>query len=81
MKEATGELNGTVIVFMAVAALTAFFFMFLWPLVKNGMYERANCANAVCDNGYIESGADYGMTYCYNPQDSSKEIFTCPFRG
>ena len=27
MKEATGELNGTVIVFMAVAALTAFFFM------------------------------------------------------
>lgn len=83
MKQATGELNATVIIFSAVALLTVVFFMVVWPLVKDGFYTSANCANAVCDNGYISSGKDVGKAYCINPQDksASPEIFTCPFRG
>ncbi len=81
MKEATGELNATVIIFSAVALLTVVFFMVVWPLVKEGFYESASCANALCDNGYIPfSEPDGGKAYCTSPYDSS-EIFTCPFRG
>ena len=81
MKQATGELNATVIIFSAVALLTAVFFMIVWPLVKDGFYESASCANAVCDNGYLPNGAHEGMTTCYNPQDDTKEFFYCPYRG
>lgn len=78
MKEATGELNGSVIVFTAVALLTAFFFMFLWPVIRQGMEEDANCANAVCENAFNE----HGMSYCYNPEeDPGFTVFECPFRG
>jgi hypothetical protein len=83
MKEATGELNATVIIFTAVALLTVVFFMVVWPLVKDGFYESASCANAVCDNGYITDGEDKGKAYCISPQDdrANPEVFTCPFRG
>lgn len=83
MKQATGELNATVIIFTAVALLTVVFFMVVWPLVKDGFYDAANCANAVCDNGYITTGKDKGKVYCVSPHDNagSPEIFTCPFRG
>lgn len=83
MKQATGELNATVIIFSAVALLTVVFFMVVWPMVKDGFYESANCANAVCDNGYITSGEHKGQSYCVSPQDksTSPEVFTCPFRG
>lgn len=82
MRQATGELNATVIIFSAVALLTAVFFMIVWPLVKDGFYESASCANAVCDNGYLPAGdAHEGMTTCFNPQDDTKELFYCPYRG
>lgn len=81
MRQATGELNATVIIFSAVALLTAVFFMIVWPLVKEGFYESASCSNAVCDNGYLPGGAHEGMTTCYNPQDDAKELFYCPYRG
>lgn len=35
MKEATGELNMTVIVIIAVAAIAAFFTVILFPQIKN----------------------------------------------
>ena len=34
MREATGELNSTLIVVMAIAALAAFFFMWIWPVYR-----------------------------------------------
>ncbi len=33
MKEATGELNLTIIVVMAVGALMAFFYTLIWPMI------------------------------------------------
>lgn len=34
MKEATGELNMTVVTLIAVAAVAALFYFFLWPMVQ-----------------------------------------------
>ena len=77
MKEATGELAGSVIVVAAVAVLTAFFFMIIWPMVKSGMEDRATCANAVCDIGVNGNH----MAYCYSPADETRTIYECPFKG
>ena len=37
MKEATGELNMTVITVVAIAAIAAFFYAFVWPAVKKNI--------------------------------------------
>lgn len=89
MKEATGELNSTIIIFLAVTLLTALFFMQVWPIVKENFTNRSSCSSAICDNGYIVSGEHKGMSYCVeNPNSGSKfshkintEPFYCPFRG
>ena len=48
MKEATGELNMTVITVVAIAAIAAFFYAFVWPAVKKNIETNQKCANAAC---------------------------------
>ena len=50
MKEATGELNMTVITVVAIAAIGAFFYAFVWPALKNNIQNSQKCANAICNN-------------------------------
>lgn len=76
MKQATGDLQATVVVLAAVAMLSAVFFMIIWPMVRRGMQEEARCSTAICDIGYNGNG----MVDCYNPKDTG-ETFECPFRG
>lgn len=45
MKEATGELNMTVIVVVAIAAVAAFFYAFIWPTIKKNIQAQTICAN------------------------------------
>lgn len=81
MKEATGELNSTLIVVIAIAALMALFLTFIFPYIQRALESRSTCANAVCDKGYIEENY---RSYCYSPNDTNKsnpEIFECPYRG
>ena len=40
MKEATGELNMTVITVVAIAAVAAFFYAFVWPMIQRTIVER-----------------------------------------
>ena len=47
MKEASGELNLTVVVVMAVAALMAFFYTLIWPTIRNNMASNTKCQAAV----------------------------------
>ncbi len=75
MREATGELNMSVIVFAAVALLAALFFFIIWPMIKEGLREDEQCAIAVCDSGYNNNN----KAYCMNP--TTGEDFECPFRG
>lgn len=79
MKEATGELNSSVIVITAVAMLAAFFFMVIWPNIRGDLQTTSRCSDAVCDVGYNKNN----MTYCYTPGTNKKnpEVFECPYRG
>ncbi len=43
MKEATGELNMTVVTVVAIAALVAFFYLVIWPVLQNGMTLNSAC--------------------------------------
>ncbi len=78
MKQAMGDLNGSVIVLAAVALLSAVFFMVVWPMVRQGLKDDARCADAVCDVGYNPGS---GMVDCYNPNATNKTTFECPYRG
>jgi len=48
MKEATGELNMTVITVVAIAAVAAFFYAFVWPSIKKSIERNTICASATC---------------------------------
>lgn len=50
MKEATGELNMTVITVVAIAAVAAFFYAFVWPVIKENLERTTKCNSAVCND-------------------------------
>ncbi len=74
MKEATGELNMTVVTVVAIAAVAAFFYAFVWPAIKNNINRQTYCATAyACDasrknckyldeNGAEQTGLDCSGT-------------------
>ena len=53
MKEATGELNMTVITVVAIAAVGAFFYAFVWPNIKNNIQTK-QCESQCGDTGVNE---------------------------
>ena len=40
MKEATGELNMTVVTLIAIAAIGGIFYIFVWPMIQRTIVER-----------------------------------------
>lgn len=73
MKEATGELNMTVITVVAIAAIAALFYTLVWPAIKKQIESNTKCASAVCDPSC--SGRTCSCTYI----DGDKtETVTCP---
>lgn len=40
MKEATGELNMTVITIVAIAAVGALFYLFVWPMIQKSIVTQ-----------------------------------------
>ncbi len=40
MKEATGELNMTVVTLIAIAAIGALFYAFIWPMVQRTIVQQ-----------------------------------------
>lgn len=53
MKEATGELNMTVITVVAIAAVAAFFYAFVWPSIQASLALTTAC-NSVDSQGNYE---------------------------
>ena len=76
MKEATGELNATVVVVVAVGVLAAFFFFTLWPMIRSNYEKNANCDNAICDT---EDNNHDGMVKCH--LKGKTEEFQCVYKG
>ncbi len=69
MKEATGELNMTVVTVVAIAAVGAFFYAFIWPGIKNTITANTYCAMATCnadrtDCTYIDDKGEEASVDC-----------------
>ena len=90
MKEATGELNMTVVIVIAVASLAAFFYTIIWPAISNNFHSNAKCADAICtcnnDNNKCEMVECY-VVKCERKNDGTEECeqdgatFQCPWKG
>ncbi len=57
MKEATGELNMTVVTVVAIAAVAAFFYAFIWPGIRNQIQASTYCSMADCNADSTECQA------------------------
>ena len=78
MKEASGELNLTVVVVMAVAALMAFFYTLIWPMLRNNISANTKCQAAVCEK--CDTSAN--PNGCPTVQCHYKgETFNCVWKG
>lgn len=49
MKEASGELNMTVVTIIAIAAIAAFFTAVIWPNIKNSLNDQWNTVNTAIE--------------------------------
>ena len=76
MKEATGELNMTVVTVVAIAAVGAFFYAIVWPSIKNSIERNSKCANAVCPAGCTGNTCD-----CTYIDGNSTGTVKCPNKG
>ncbi|MBR5662966.1 MAG: hypothetical protein IKX00_04940 [Bacilli bacterium] len=80
MKEATGELNATLVVVITVGILSTFFFTVIWPLLKNNLHSNTRCSDAVCKK--CDNGVSCKEVECSYKDKSGKEhIITCPYKG
>jgi hypothetical protein len=78
MKEATGELNSTLVVVIAVGLLAAFFYYTLWPILKNNMDQNSMCSQAWCDS----HANDDGITVkCHYKSGNEIKDITCVWKG
>ena len=73
MKEATGELNMTVVTVVAIAAVGAFFYAFVWPGIRESIRRNTNCANAICT---CTAGA--ATCNCTYVDGNTTKTVTCP---
>lgn len=84
MKEATGDLNMTVVVVIIVAVLAFFFFGYLWPLIRTNFNQNTKCKEAICRCEKDNSGKciipEDGLVTCYLKGNES-ETFTCQWKG
>lgn len=78
MKEATGELNTTVIVVISVGILMAFFFGVIWPALNSNFEKTTGCKAAVC-NCQDRITRD-GIEYCKCKSKNGEEL-TCVYKG
>ncbi len=74
MKEATSELNSTVITVVAVAAFAVFFFSILWPMIRNTIDLDQKCSGAICEN------CQDGFCTCRMKKDDT-DTFQCVYKG
>ena len=79
MKEATGELNMTVVIVIAVGVLAAFFYTIIWPNLKGSFIASSKCSDAVCNPKTLNDG----MVTCeyYKNGQKQGESFKCVWKG
>ena len=78
MKEATGELNLTIVVVMAVAGFMAFFYTLIWPMLRNNISANTKCQAAVCEKCDTSANPNGCSTV---PCHYKGETFNCVWKG
>ena len=78
MKEATGELNMTVITVVAIAAVAAMFYAFLWPNIKTSIQAQTICANGPSYETPDLSSTTEGYVKCTAVNSSTKR-YRCTY--
>lgn len=87
MKEATGELNLTVVVVIIVALLSLFFFSILWPTIKGNFAKETKCDEAIClcpskdFNGKCIIPEGGQVTCTYKDKNGTEHDITCAWKG
>ena len=78
MKEATGELNMTVVTLVAIAAIGAVFYFVVWPMIQTALVTQT-CRTtygpdytAKAYSGSLKVGEKHG-TNCYVVNSSTKD--------
>ena len=80
MKEATGELNMTVVTVVAIAAVAAFFYAFVWPTIRDNITSSTKCANATCDqSSCTKQGSRTVCTSCRAASGDDDSTFKCSY--
>ncbi len=74
MREATGELNITLVIVTLVGALVVFFYAVIWPRIDNDQTYQMKCSRATCKT---DIDAD-GMVSC---EDEDGTTFKCKYKG
>ena len=75
MKEATGELNMTVITVVAIAAIAALFTIFIMPNIQANIMLQTACSNIDADGNYEATSDGANAGNAGNQQDAN--IVTC----
>lgn len=87
MKEATSELNLTVIVVIIVSLLSFFFFGYLWPNIRGSFQKTTKCDEAICECPERDSegkcvAPENGTVKCYyKDEKGNKHDITCTWKG
>lgn len=90
MKEATGELNATIIVVITVGLLSTFFFTVIWPRLHTNLEENTKCSAAycppVCDANKKNCGPNWAdkkakTVKCVYGEGNKKTEIICPYKG
>ena len=79
MKQATGELNATVVVVLAVGVLMAFFYYTLWPIVRENFNRNTQCSKAICDTDTLNNG--YVTCYTKGNYGDEEHKMSCVYKG
>lgn len=80
MKEATGELNMTVITVVAIAAVAGIFYAFVWPMIQASIVQ--NTCKTMGDN-YVASKTTAGNVdtangcFAANEDDAGGSTWQC----
>lgn len=78
MKEATGELNTSIIVVLAVGVLMAFFYYTLWPIIRTNFDHQSKCSKAICEKCASTNGK---CEYVKCHLEGKTEEFECVYKG
>lgn len=76
MKEATGELNMTVITLVAVAAVGALFYFVIWPVIQR-MVMNQTCGTYGSNWTAVKVDGENGTQFCSQNDNDKVECWAC----